>query len=68
MLTLGFVTGPNGSRYLACAASHLTAFMGAHGGLGVSFSVNDVHPVDDAGNIAVRGREVDVPAPTHVLT
>ncbi len=52
MLTLGFVWS-GGRKHLACAASHLTAFMGSRGGLGTQFTVNAVHPIDDLGSIGV---------------
>jgi hypothetical protein len=53
VLTLGVVRGPGGVQYLSCASMHLTAFLGARGGPGVHFSVNAVHPIDDAGSIAM---------------
>ncbi len=40
--------------HLACASTHLTAFWATAGGPLSHFSVNMVHPMDDAGHIAVR--------------
>jgi hypothetical protein len=37
--------------HLSCASTHLTAFWGAAGGAAARFSVNNVHPIDDAGDL-----------------
>ena len=39
--------------HLSCASTHLTAFWGAAGGAAARFSVNNVHPIDDAGDLKV---------------
>ena len=43
-----------GAKYLVCSASHLTAFIASTGGALSRFSVNAVHPLDDAGDLPVR--------------
>jgi hypothetical protein len=43
-----------GAKYLVCSASHLTAFIASTGGAVSRFSVNAVHPLDDAGDLPVR--------------
>ena len=40
-----------GVLHLSCASTHLTAFWGAAGGATARFSVNNVHPIDDAGDL-----------------
>ena len=52
MLTLGFVR-VGGWGYLACGATHLTAFTGYVGGSGATFRLNVVNPMTDAGLLAV---------------
>ena len=56
MLTLGIVRDSMGKPFLSCASTHLTAFTGTRGGgIASRFSLNMVHPIDDAGSIAVGG-------------
>ena len=43
-----------GVQYLSCASTHLTAFIATTGGAVRRFSVNAVHPLDDAGSLTVR--------------
>ncbi len=55
VLTLGIVRDSAGKPFLSCASTHLTAFTGSRGGgIASRFSLNTVHPIDDAGTIAVR--------------
>jgi hypothetical protein len=49
----------NGTMYLSCASTHLTAFIAAAGGAISRFSVNTVDPVGDAGQLPVG-----IPGPT----
>jgi hypothetical protein len=42
-----------GTRYLCCASTHLTAFMASTGSAVRRFSVNSVHPLDDAKTLPV---------------
>ncbi len=43
----------DGASYLHCASTHLTAFWASTGGAAARFSVNSVHPIDDAGDMKV---------------
>ena len=52
MITVGFVTVES-TPYLQCASVHLTAFLGSFSTSGLDFSVNEVDPIGDAGNILV---------------
>jgi hypothetical protein len=53
VLTVGFVARA-GKVYLACAATHRTAFTGSRGHpMTLRFAVNMVHPLDDMGTISV---------------
>jgi len=45
----------DGASYLHCASTHLTAFWASTGGAAARFSVNSVHPIDDAGDMKVCG-------------
>ena len=54
VLTLGIVRDSAFKPFLSCASTHLTAFTGSRGGgIASRFSLNTVHPVDDAGSITV---------------
>jgi hypothetical protein len=55
VLTLGIVRDSMGKSFLSCASTHLTAFTGSRGGgIASRFSLNTVHPIDDAGTITVK--------------
>ena len=54
VLTQGLVDDAGGRAFLSCASSHLTAFTVTLGSAVTSrFTLNVVHPIDDAGQIAV---------------
>jgi hypothetical protein len=57
LVTLGlhWDEGEGAAPRLHCASTHLTAFTASvQGPLGLAFTLNVVHPIDDAGSLEVR--------------